>query len=121
MSCLFLYSGLDQVDPTGAYSPQEADLEDAFRRSVQQDDEAAVGPLEPGLTLDTAVQQLDIDNLLKKLVCGDLKYNPHDPHRYMTCSQYIWAYRLAVRKQHLQDGNCVANVTRGDRVFYVTA
>ena len=83
---LSLCSGLDQRHPTDTNSPQEADLEEAFQRAVQQDDGAALRPLDTCLNLDTAVPQLDIDNLLKKLICGDLQYNPYDPHRYAMCS-----------------------------------
>lgn len=76
-----LCSGLCEVSSSGNSWQEEADLEQAFQHALLQDVAAANQASDSGLHLGAAVQQLDIDNLLKKLVCGELQYNPHEPHR----------------------------------------
>ena len=60
---------------------EEAELESSFQHALEQDAEAVSRAPVASLLLDAAVQHLDIDNLLKKLVCGDLVFDSQVTNR----------------------------------------
>ena len=63
----------------GINSETEEEVEKAFQQAVQG--VSAGVPTSQNVQLTAAVHDMDIDNLLQKLVCGQIEYNPHDPNR----------------------------------------
>ena len=73
--------GVHETLLTSSNPEEEAQLEISFQHALEQDAEAVSRAPVASLLLDAAVQHLDIDNLLKKLVCGDLEFDPHVSNR----------------------------------------
>ena len=76
-----LCSGVYETLLTSSNSEEEAELEYSFQHALEQDAEAVSRAPVASLLLDAAVQHLDIDNLLKKLVCGDLEFDSQVTNR----------------------------------------
>ena len=55
-------------------------MEQAFQQAVLDVSDAV--PSSTTVRLTAAVHDMDIDQLLQKLVCGEIEYNPHDSDRY---------------------------------------
>lgn len=71
----------DKNHAAAGISPEtEEEVEQAFQRAVQGVSDDV--PTSQSVQLTAAVHDMDIDNLLQKLVCGQIEYNPHDPNRY---------------------------------------